>query len=159
MVGDIGCGGLKMSKITKVNMGFSTAAKQLPDNHNVTVSNAISVTGVSTEVTLSDVDNILLFLKRLIKLNESCATVDVNRRQRIAVETIAGTTLGASVTGLSSGAGVATTNYPTAAAPQNYASTSYWLPVWAGPIDQRYIQKDQARNTYAEGVRRNLVIS
>ena len=98
-------------------------------------------------------------LRRLVKLLESSAVVDVANRQRIAVETIAGTTLGASVTGLSSGAGVATTNYPTAAAPQNYASTSYWLPVWTGPVDQRYQIIDAARTSYATGIRANLAFS
>lgn len=126
-----------------------------------TIINKVRVEGVDGDGASTPVasEATVKLLSRIVKLLESSAVVDSGMRQRIAVETIAGTTLGASVTGLSSGAGVPTVNYPTALAPQSYASTSYWLPVWTGPVDQRYQIIDAARTAFATGIRSKLVFS
>lgn len=97
-----------------------------------------------------------ILLRRIVKLLESNAVVDINGRQRINIESIAGTTLGASVTGLSSGAGVACVNDPTANAPRPSPGTTYWQPVWIGPVDQRFQIIDAARLTYDQAIRSHL---
>lgn len=98
-----------------------------------------------------------LLLRRLVKLLESNATVDINNRQKVVVENLNSALQ--SVTGLSSGAGVATTNFPTANAPVSYVNTSYWLPVWIGPVDQRFQIMDAARLVYDQGIRSHLIFS
>ncbi len=97
-----------------------------------------------------------LLLRRIIKLMESNAVVDINKRQKINVETITGAGLGTGISGLNAGAGVAVPNSPTANAPQPNANTTYWQNVFVGPVDQRYLIKDQARNTYANSIRSKI---
>jgi hypothetical protein len=97
-----------------------------------------------------------LLLRRIVKLLESQAVVDSAMRQRIVVEGIIGTTLGNSVTGLSSGAGVPSTNFPTAGSPIQSPATSYWQNVWIGPVDQRYQIIDAAQANYNSSIRNKL---
>lgn len=112
------------------------------------------VASVNAQTTTSSEEAILL--RRMVKIMESLAVTDVAKRQKVAIEYIAGTTLGHAVTGLSSGAGIASTNAPFAGAPLTSAGTIYMQPVWVGPVDQRYQIKDQARAAYANSIRANL---
>jgi hypothetical protein len=96
------------------------------------------------------IDNGLILLRRMVKLLESSAVVDSAMRQRVAVENL--TTF---VQGTSGGLGVPSTSIPTAGAPAQASSISY-IPVWTGPVDSRYQLIDQARNTYANGIRSKL---
>lgn len=95
-------------------------------------------------------------LRRLIKILESNATVDSSQRQRVVVEQVTATQMGVAITGLSSGAGVASPNAVSVAAPAAGATTTYYLPVWVGPIDQRYEFVDRARQAYELGIRSKL---
>lgn len=97
-----------------------------------------------------------LLLRRMVKIMESSAVTDVNKRQIVTVGSIAGTSLGTGISGTGAGAGVPVPNSPTAAAPQPSANTTYWQNVFVGPVDQRYLIKDQARNTYSNSIRSNL---
>jgi hypothetical protein len=84
----------------------------------------------------------ILLLRRMVKLLESNAVVDINMRQKVFV----------------AGAYPAT-NTPTGFAPAINAGPQYWLPVWVGPVDQRFQVIDAARNTYANSIRNNLTFS
>lgn len=146
--------------------GLATEEKQLPDNHNVTVSNQIppvetglakETTAVTNAVTQSEE---AILLRRLVKLLESNAVVDISGRQRVAVENLISTSLGRSIPGLDSGAGVASPNQPCiATAPVAASSTTYWQPVWIGPVDQRFQIIDAARLTYNQCIRSHLIFS
>ena len=98
-------------------------------------------------------------LRRIVKLLESNGVTDASLRQRVAVESISGSSLGRSVTGLDSGPGYPTVNVPTANAPTPSTSTTYWQPVWAGPVDSRYEYLDNARVSYSNSIRNNLIFN
>lgn len=108
---------------------------------------------------INDQDTLIAVIQQLIKRVESLATVDLNKRQRVAVETFGvNATQGVAVTGATSGAGVSAPNPVSPNAPSAIAgATVYYQPVWVGPVDQRWLIKDQARATYAVAIRSNLV--
>jgi hypothetical protein len=114
-----------------------------------------------SDINLDDSDDNLVFvLQQLIKRVESLATVDISKRQRVALDSVTAiiNTLGIAVTGATSGAGVSAPNPVSPNAPTTIAgATVYYQPVWVGPVDQRWLIKDQARNTYANAIRSNLV--
>lgn len=101
-------------------------------------------------------DESVVLLRRMVKLMESNAFVDIQGRQKVHLEALLGNNAG---TNIAAGvAGVPSVNGPTPLAPiQSPAMT--WLSVWTGPIDQRFVMMDQARNTYANGIRSNLSFS
>jgi hypothetical protein len=100
-----------------------------------------------------------LLLRRIVKLLDSNANVDTSQRQRVVVENLISTSLGRLISGLDSGVNVPTANTVTAAAPTMQAGGQYWQQVWTGPVDPRYQIIDQARNTYANGIRSNITFS
>lgn len=101
-------------------------------------------------------DESLVLLRRIVKLLESSAVVDANMRQRVAVESFPGALVGVQSTTVA--AGVPGTNQVTAFAP-SAASQVVYMPVWVGPVDQRFQIMDAARNAYANGIRSNLIFS
>jgi hypothetical protein len=109
-------------------------------------------------VNTEQLNDTLILFRRLLQLADSLSTVDISNRQRVAVETIAGTTLGRAITGVDSGAGIPAPNAIAINAPSYGAPNAvYYQPVWVGPVDQRWLVKDQARNTYANAIRSNIV--
>jgi len=89
-------------------------------------------------------DESLVYLRRMVKLMESQATVDGANRQRVVVDSF-----GATVTGVgSSGAGVPRV---TVASDSAFSATITSLNGWGDGMFQ-----DVARNTYANGIRANL---
>jgi hypothetical protein len=148
------------------NMGGNVIDNTLVLNFNTISMNENDKLQIFYEdgLTASDVADIyenesIWLLRRMVKLLESNGTVDINGRQRVAVESILGSSLGIATTGLDSGAGTATTNRPTAAAPVSAPNAVYWQPVWIGPVDQRFQIIDAARLTYQQGIRNNLNFS
>ncbi|MEI6054196.1 MAG: hypothetical protein WCQ49_02380 [Candidatus Saccharibacteria bacterium] len=104
----------------------------------------------------------ILLLRRMVKLLESNAVVDIANRQKITIDSMttgALPSIGVSTPGLDSGANTPTTNRPTANAPVSAPNAVYWQPVWIGPVDQRFQVIDAARNTYANSIRNNLTFS
>jgi hypothetical protein len=92
----------------------------------------------------------LFLLHRLITLLESLGVVDVSKRQKVNVDAYAQmTVLG---TALSTGFVNAPGNY----GPAPSAATTYWQPVWIGPVDQRWEIMDRARTAYNLGIRSQL---
>jgi hypothetical protein len=103
-----------------------------------------------------------ILLRRIVKLLESNAVVDIQNRQKVTIDGITnglGALLGVSIPGLTSGAGIPSTNYPTNAAPVQQPGTSSWQPVWIGPVDQRFQIMDNARLNYANSIRNNITFS
>ncbi len=100
---------------------------------------------------INSMDDSLAILRRIAKLLESSATVDASNRQRVVLETL--TTYSGTAA-----AGVPGVNQITATAPNSISNINY-VPVWVGPVDQRYVLMDQSRNTYANGIRNNLAFS
>jgi len=118
------------------------------DINPATEENQLSASNTSSEEAL--------LLRRIVKLMESNAVVDINKRQRVNVEAISGASLGTGISGTNAGAGVPVPNAPTAGAPTNSSNTTYWQNVFVGPVDQRYLIKDQARNTYSNSIRSKI---
>jgi hypothetical protein len=120
-----------------------------------------NISSLAEEDTLSSIDTeiktmpnsfneqSLWLLRRLVKLMESQAVVDAYNRQRVSVETIP-TILGGYT------AAAAATSLPTAGAPVMNASTAYFVQTWAGPVDPRWTNLEQAKINYNTGVRANL---
>ena len=89
-------------------------------------------------------DDSLVYLRRMVKLMESQATVDAGNRQRVVVDSF-----GSVVTGVgASGAGVPRVTVSTDSA---FSTT---ITSFLGANDQAF--QDVARNTYANGIRANL---
>ena len=117
---------------------------------------------------MSNTDNLQIFinvedvndalLRRLSTQVDSLSTVDISNRQKVVVESILGTTLGRAITGQDAGQGIPAPNSIAINAPSYAAPVAvYYQPVWVGPVDQRWLIKDQARNTYANAIRSNLI--
>lgn len=94
-------------------------------------------------------------LSRIVKLLESNSVVDIAGRQKVHVETVANTAFGVVLNSSSTTTPIPTANHPTAGAPAQ-STTTVWIPVMAGPVDQRFLIIDQARNTYANSIRSKL---
>lgn len=77
-------------------------------------------------------DSTLILLRRLVKLVESNAVVDSANRQKVTVE----------------GATITSGTISTVSSVSNIVAS--------GGVDTRYHLMDQARNTYANGIRRSL---
>lgn len=109
---------------------------------------------------VNDLDTLVAAFQQLIKRVESLSVTDINQRQRVNIDSVAAiiSTIGTAISGLTSGAGVSAPNIVTPAAPCSAnAATTYYQQVWVGPVDQRWLAIDQARNTYANSIRSNLV--
>ena len=92
-------------------------------------------------------DDSLVYLRRMVKLMESQAAVDASNRQRVTVDSFGNT-----VTGIgASGAGVPRV---TVANDSNFLAT---ISTLNGYNDQMF--QDVARNTYASGIRTNLLFA
>lgn len=102
-------------------------------------------------VALSDLEDTMILFRRLLQLADSLGTVDINNRQRVAVEAVTAvtapiSTLGVALTGVN--------DIPTAAPAMSAAR--YYQGVYLA-LDQRWFMKDQARNTYANSIRSQIV--
>lgn len=143
-------------EFVKVNTDGLGAKRVLLTGYDGSNFNDISI-GTDGKIASSDESNVLL--RRIVKLLESNAVVDIQGKQKINVESANsfpfGTVLGSSSTTTP----IPTVNAPTNLAPIQQASQFSWIPVWIGPIDQRFVMIDQSRNTYANGIRRSLVWS
>jgi hypothetical protein len=122
---------------------------------NIKVTNNYSGGGASfpqqSQNDIASSSDSLIILRRIAKLLESNATVDVANRQKIVLEGLT-TYVGTAA------AGVPVGNQITGGAPNSTTNISY-APVWVGPVDQRFVLMDQGRNTYANGIRSNLIFS
>ena len=128
---------------------------------DASVAGSVSITNSSGNVITPAQDDTVVLLRRIVKLMESQAVVDIAKRQRVAIDSVTGviTTIGTALPGLSSGAGVAITNAVTANAPTQSAASTYFQPVWVGPVDQRYQIKDNARMVYDTCMRSKLAFT
>jgi hypothetical protein len=126
---------------------------------SIPVKDTLVSTTIQNQTNTSSEESILL--RRIVKLLESNAVVDIQNRQKITLDTITTNSggTGLNITGLSSGAGVPSPNAPTANAPIQQTGSSNWQPVWIGPVDQRFQIMDAARLTYANSIRNNLTFS
>jgi hypothetical protein len=113
-----------------------------------------SVTQVSSNV--NELQNAVILLRRIVKLLDSNAVVDTQNRQKLHLAFVSGYAWGVAIAAGS--AGVGSFNGATAGAPVQ-SIANIWIPVWPGPIDPRFIEMDKARNTYANGIRANLIFS
>lgn len=93
-------------------------------------------------------DDTIILLRRLVKLLESNAVVDIQGKQRITIDSITNTvTMGTNLAAAGGGNGISTV-------PVNVATI--YQPVWEGPVDQRFRIMNDARNAYANSIRANL---
>ena len=112
------------------------------------------------DVTTPANNDVLTLLKRMVKLLESQGTVDVNARQRIAVETmptVAVTLATAPSTPIVSANVAATGIWPTVANPFTLSGANIApVAIMEGPVDQRWRIIDAARTSFAVGIRAKL---
>ena len=92
-------------------------------------------------------DDSLVYLRRMVKLMESQAAVDASNRQRVTIDSFGNTVTGVGA----SGAGVPRV---TVANDSNFLAT---ISTLNGYNDQMF--QDVARNTYASGIRANLLFA
>lgn len=108
------------------------------------------------KVVLADVngqiDETNLLLRRVVKLLESSAVVDSASRQRVVVDSIP-TILSYYLTG----AGGA--QWPTSGPPLFSTSSLYTMPVWEGPVDQRWRVMEESHVSYSQNIRSKLTFS
>jgi len=112
----------------------------------------LTIANSSGENVNPSTDETILLLRRMVKMMESNAVVDANMRQRVSVDNTVATLPN------TYGLGAAGTNYPTVLNPQA-TTTVYYQPTWAGPIDPRWTNLEQARISYNTGIRNNLLFT
>ena len=93
-------------------------------------------------------DDTVMLLRRIVKLLESNAVVDVQNRQRVTIDSVP-----TSITTL--GISLGNVNTPTTVAPITNTS-AYYQPVWEGPVDQRFRVMEDAHTAYQLGIRSHL---
>jgi hypothetical protein len=100
-------------------------------------------------------DDSIVYLRRMVKLMESQATVDAGNRQRITIDALGGAAVTTTVP--VSGSVTATVASTTLTAATAGIITNATIATIAGQNQQMY--QDVARNAYANGVRNNLTFS
>lgn len=135
---------------------------QLDYNNEAGTSKLVKTVQYNDNGEIVNVDELLegirYLLSRISTQADSLSTVDANNRQRVVVDGLVSSTLGRVFAGADSGAGLAIPNIISANAPSTgIPNAVYYQPVWVGPVDQRWLVKDQARATYANAIRSNLV--
>lgn len=95
------------------------------------------------------IDKTSLLLTRIAKSLESLSVVDIYQRQRVAVDNVAQVSGSIGLPGYQG-------NIPGTTPGTQSPYTSYWLPVWPGPIDPRWTNLEQARMAYEIGIRSKL---
>jgi hypothetical protein len=138
-------------------MAGSTPVVIASDQAAIPVTGSISIDSVGLKdafdnrITPAQDDSIIL-LRRIVKLMESQAVVDSGNRQRITLDSI-GTNTAVTTTVPVSGTVTATVAGATLAA----GSATIGSVLIAGQNQQMF--QDVARNTYANGIRQNLIFS
>jgi hypothetical protein len=132
---------------------------------NVTALNASDKLQIFIEIPDPNYD-LINFMQRFMKLLESNGTVDSNNRQRIAVEAMPTTTVTGSVnigTNASLVAGAALIGTVGTAQTINAANGNPYVVTAANvqstqesPVDQRWRIVHEARNAFANGIRKQL---
>jgi hypothetical protein len=102
-------------------------------------------------------DESLVLLRRIAKLLESSAVIDIAQRQRVICEQATAANL--NVTASVSGSTTATLAAATVNAGQFVVGFGGQASAAANIIDSRFFLIDTARNAYANGVRQNLIWS
>ncbi len=110
--------------------------------------------GDGTVINPSEDESIVL-LRRIAKLLESSAVTDMAQRQRVIAEQATAANL--NVTAAISGTATATLAAATVNAGQFVVGFGGQASAAANIIDSRFFLIDIARNTYANGIRQNLV--
>lgn len=135
----------------QTTMSASTPVVISSDQTPIPVSGSFSVDSVgikdSTDTRINPVqDDSVILLRRIVKLMESQATVDLGNRQRVTIDSLG--SLGATmpVSGSLTTAGTVST-----------VSTVSAITTFLGQNQQAF--QDVARNTYANGIRNNLIFS
>ena len=107
-------------------------------------------------------ESLAALLRRMNKLLESNATVDLYQRQRVVIEAV-GNSRGTPTEAAASipVSGAVSISATTSILTNPYTSPAYSLvmPSAEGPVDQRWRIVDDARNCYANMIRSNLIFS
>jgi len=118
-------------------------------------------------------------LRRMNKLLESNSVVDNRLRQRVTIDAIGNSTAGSSPTEITTTVPVSGTVTATvstiangvggavsvgslqspAQSPYNQVNNYSVSPIWETPVDQRWRVLEDARNSYSNAIRRNLIFS
>lgn len=118
------------------------------DQTAIPVSGSFSVEAVGIKDTTGVIvnpatDDAVVYLRRMVKLMESQATVDAGNRQRITIDSL--------------GTGTAVTTTLPVSGTVTATVSSAAITTLAGQNQQMF--QDVARNTYANGIRQNLIFT
>lgn len=91
-------------------------------------------------------------LRRIVKLLESQAVVDIQNRQKVTIDSVTANSLTTAGFNTALVGNIVTTGAPT-------LGTIAPLPIWEGPVDQRFRIMDAARLTYDQGIRSHLAFT
>lgn len=133
--------------------GQAAMAGSLPvviasDQPAIPVSGSFSVEAVGIKDTTGTIvnpatDDAVVYLRRMVKLMESQATVDAGNRQRITIDSL--------------GTGTAVTTTIPVSGTVTATVSSAAISTMAGQNQQMF--QDVARNAYANGIRQNLIFT
>lgn len=135
----------------QTTMSASTPVVIASNQTPIPVSGSFSVDSVGlkdstdTRINPAQEDSVIL-LRRIVKLMESQATVDLGNRQRVTIDSLGALGATMPVSGSLTTAGTVST-----------VSTVSAITTFLGQNQQAF--QDVARNTYANGIRNNLIFS
>lgn len=95
-------------------------------------------------------EEVIILLRRMVKLLEPSGVVDSAFRQSVSIANSIYTY---------GSYNAPYTNIPTQYAPTLAGAALMYTPTWAGPIDPRWTNLDQARISYNLGIRNNLIFT
>jgi hypothetical protein len=111
--------------------------------------------------------DVIVLLRRLIKLLESQATVDVRNRQLVTIAALKTSETSSTPTEIAATIPVTATvasvtsviGNPNSAAPPYTSSATLYQPIFEGPVDQRYRVMEDSHISYQLGIRNKLAFS
>lgn len=131
-----------------LTLNLDTSLMSVEDSLQVFYEDGI-VNPTLNETTEKFNEDVIWLLRRMVKMLESGTVVDSQMRQKVVVES--GSLLLSSYPVTGGGFNIQTTGAPV------QGSTMYVQPTWAGPIDPRWTNIEQARISYNTGIRNNLI--
>jgi hypothetical protein len=120
---------------------------------DVQASGAVQLVDAAGSTINPSSEESVLLLRRIVKLLESSAVVDIANRQKV--------TLDASTAGFMSapGVGVSLLGNPVATAAPGVSATAYPLYIWEMPVDQRWRVTEESHVSYQIGIRNQLAFT
>lgn len=130
-----------------LTLDFDTTSMNDADKLQIYIDNAESPATAENQGVLH---TLVSYLKKLLIMSRSSSVVDIMGRQRVAVDNV--------VNAYNMSYPISTfANHPSQTAPgHGNTATTYYQPTWAGPVDPRWTNMQNAKLAYNTGIRANL---